>query len=324
MLSHAYYLYSPGTLRSGMVDEFIKRKNTGKWKIINEQIEKITEDTFGVIVYQEQVMEMANKIACLPWREVDKIRKVIGHSKSKKELEEKYREKFISGCVDNKILKTKEAVELWRQLIEFGGYGFNKSHAVAYAMMAYCCQWLKKYYPTEFICAVLTHGSEEKKSETIKEAYRLGLSIILPKIGKSDSFNWIIKDNKLYCPFIEVKGIGKKRAVEIMEKKPQLKIKKSISRKGFFSGQKNVIEKRKITQIDKILEEIGANENEDYQIEDKEILKKYFSFDIQGTPENTYPNLFKIFGDNIFSFELIDVLAGKIGFDGMIKNKNFV
>ena len=159
----------------------------------------------------------------------------------------------------------------------------SNSHSTAYSMMGYACQWLKKYYPIEFICAALTYGSDDKKIELIKEAYRLGLPVVLPKVGKSDSFNWIIKDGKLYCPFIEVKGIGNKKAMEIINMPLQddkSAINETASCKGFFYGQRKMDERkinnRKIKQIDIILDEIGAYDKEDCAI--KKTAKKYFTF----------------------------------------------
>uniref|UniRef100_A0A6M3KVX9 Putative DNA polymerase n=1 Tax=viral metagenome TaxID=1070528 RepID=A0A6M3KVX9_9ZZZZ len=285
MLSHANALYRPGTLRSGVVDKFVERKKKKKWDVINKEIERITSYTFGIIVYQEQVMEIANSIAGLSWKDADKIRKIIGKSKGKSELK-KYKERFITGCIESKKLNNKEAIELWKQLEEFGSYGFNKAHSVAYSMIGYCCQWLKKYYPTEFICAALTYGSKDKKAEIIKEAYRLGLPVILPKAGKSDASNWIVKSGNLYCPFMEVKGIGSKKAIEIMNK-PLQEEKSAINEtasscKGFFYGQRKgeerKINNRKIKQIDIILDEIGAYDKEDCDV--KKTAEKYFTFTV--------------------------------------------
>ena len=101
-------------------------------------------------------------------------------------------------------------------LEEHANYSFNKSHSVAYAMLAYWCAYAKCHYPLEFICAALTHSPESKKDELVKEAKRLGLKIMLPRIGISDAKKWVVHENELYIPFLEIKGIGEKGAEECM------------------------------------------------------------------------------------------------------------
>jgi len=320
MLVHANALYRPGTLRSGTLEEFIKRKNGKKWESIHPDIDKITKKTFGVIVYQEQVMQIANSIAGLSWKNADRIRKIIGKSKGKVELE-KYEDRFINGCVKTKKINKRQAIDLWEQIDEFGGYAFNKIHSIAYTKNASNCAWMKKYYPTEFMAAALTYGAEDKKEELIKEARRLELNIVLPKIGKSDSIKWVAKDGKLYCPFIEVKGIGAKKAVTIIDEKPRQEISTNISCRGFFIGEKRKIEKRKISQIDYILEEIGAFDKDEQNV--RNTADKYFSFDTRNQSELIYPNLYKLFDNTFFNFEIEDMLSGKIGMKGVIKNKRF-
>jgi len=118
-------LYRPGPLGSGMSKEFIKRKKGEKWKSISPVLDEITYDTYGIIVYQEQVMHILNRIALLPWGTCDKVRKVIGKSKGEEALNE-FKNMFIKGCIKNKTLSRENANKIWQDIVTFGGYGFNK------------------------------------------------------------------------------------------------------------------------------------------------------------------------------------------------------
>lgn len=321
MLVHTNALYRPGPLRSGMVDEFVKRKNGKKWKSISKEIEIITKDTLGIIIYQEQVMMIAYKVASMPWKEADKIRKVIGKSKGSKELH-KFKRAFVSGCIKNKTLDEKQAEGLWNDLETFGGYGFNKSHSVEYSRIGYWGQYLKTYYPTEFICASLTYSSEDKKDNLVQEAYRLSLSVILPKIGISHATKWIAKGKKLYAPFIEIKGVGEKSAEKVS--KTKIKAKKQNSQKvqkRFFSIKNSNIKKQnnKITKIDKILEDIGAFNNSN---EISSTASQYFSFKVTDDPKILYPNFHKIIDNNYSSSDFEDILQGKLYFPSIVIKKS--
>jgi DNA polymerase III alpha subunit len=130
-------------------------------------------------------------------------------------------------------------------------------------MIAYWCAFCKLFFPAEFICANLTYGSDGKKEELVKEAKRIGLKVVLPKVGISDAFQWVVKENNIYVPFIEVKGVGQKTAEEFA------KIKKKKN-SGFFD-----LGDKPSGKMGKVIEEIGANGSEPTGD-----LQKYFSFDI--------------------------------------------
>lgn len=304
-------LYRPGTLRSGLTEDFVERKKGKKWKSIHPKIDEYTKSTYGIVVYQEQVMRLVVELAGMSWVEADKIRKVIGKSKGAKELH-KFKEAFVSGCVKNKTLSKGKASKLWGDLEAFGGYSFNRSHSVAYTLLGVWGQYLKVYYPTEFICASLSYGQEDKKNQLTKEAYRLGLSLVLPKVGVSDPKKWVVKDKKLYVPFIEIKGIGDKTAVKASELKPR-------KRRGFrgFFGIKKEIPK---TKLEAMLDEIGAF---DLTAPIPEGAAKYFSFQISTDPRVVYPILCRITNDIITPEDLEDLLSAKMVPQGMIKKKRF-
>ena len=181
-------LYRPGPIQGGMVDDFINRKH-GKTKVSYElpQLQEILLETYGVILYQEQVMQIANKLASFSLGEADILRRAMG--KKKKEEMAAQRAKFMSGCATNKIPE-KKAERIFNLMEEFAGYGFNKSHSCAYALLAYQTAYLKTHYPVEFMAALLTSeaGNAEKTVKYINEARGMSISILPPDVNESDLY----------------------------------------------------------------------------------------------------------------------------------------
>ena len=181
-------LYRPGPIQGGMIDDFINRKQ-GKTKVAYElpQLKDILEETFGVILYQEQVMQIANRLASFSLGEADILRRAMG--KKKKEEMAAQRAKFMTGCAANKIPE-KKAERIFDLMAEFAGYGFNKSHSCAYALLAYQTAYLKTHYPVEFMAALLTSeaGNTEKVVKYINEARGMGISILPPDVNESDLY----------------------------------------------------------------------------------------------------------------------------------------
>lgn len=215
---HATALWRPGTLRSGMAHEFRLRKNKKvEWKHIHPSMSELTDETYGVILYQEQVMRFMYEFAGLPWKTCDTVRKVISKSQGD-ELFQQFKGLFVEGCKERKTLDPKAAEKVWDELSTFGSYGFNKAHSVEYSLITYWDMWMKVHYPAEFMAMTLTYGSGDKKAEYAEECRRLGLKIELPKVGISHPSEWVaIKgDNRLFIPFSEIKGIGEKTAEQIL------------------------------------------------------------------------------------------------------------
>src|SRR5579859_6151196 len=181
-------LYRPGPIQGGMIDDFINRK-TGKTKVSYElpQLRDILEETYGVILYQEQVMQIANLLASFSLGEADILRRAMG--KKKKEEMAAQRAKFMAGCLANKIPE-KKAERIFNLMEEFAGYGFNKSHSCAYALLAYQTAYLKTHYPVEFMAALLTSetGNAEKAVKYINEARGMSISILPPDVNESDLY----------------------------------------------------------------------------------------------------------------------------------------
>ncbi len=278
LMSDVIALVRPGPLSSGMTADYIKRKHGEKWQKKHPLYEEITKDTYGIIIYQEQVMEVIYKVAGLLYSTADKIRSIIAKKRDGK-LFEQYKQMFIDGCKKQETLSENEAKEFWNMLEYHAGYSFNKSHSTAYSMLAYWCAYIKLFYPAEFICANLTYGSQSKKEEIIKEAYRLGLTLVLPKLGVSDSVKWVAKNNSLFIPFIEIKGVGEKIALQGNTK--NITSEKSVRLKGFFTSEILQEENNKSEiakgRLNKILLEIEQLK----QIGNEEGLSKYFLFPVK-------------------------------------------
>jgi DNA polymerase-3 subunit alpha len=179
-------LYRPGPIQGGMIDDFIARKH-GKKKVAYDlpALEEILSETWGVILYQEQVMQIANRLAGFSLGDADLLRRAMG--KKKPEEMAAQREKFLTGCAARKV-PAKKAEKIFDLMAEFAGYGFNKSHSCAYALLAYQTAWLKTHYPVEFMAAMLTSetGNIEKVVKYINEARSMSITVLPPDVNSSD------------------------------------------------------------------------------------------------------------------------------------------
>jgi DNA polymerase-3 subunit alpha len=178
-------LYRPGTLAKGMHTEYADRKNgrTGV-SYLAPDLEEILGDTYGIMVYQEQVMQVAQKMAGYSMAEADALRKAMG--KKIPAVMAEQRDKFVAGCRDHGH-EERLAVEVWGFIETFAGYGFNKSHSAAYALVAYQTAWLKAHYPVEYMAALLTSVKRDKdKTAVYLHACRtMGLDVLVPDVNTS-------------------------------------------------------------------------------------------------------------------------------------------
>jgi DNA polymerase III subunit alpha len=209
-------LYRPGPIQGGMIDDFISRKQ-GKTKVAYElpQLKEILEETYGVILYQEQVMQIANRLASFSLGEADILRRAMG--KKKKEEMAAQRAKFLDGCAKNKV-PPKKAERIFDLMEEFAGYGFNKSHSCAYALLAYQTAYLKTHYPVEFMAALLTSetGSTEKIVKYINEARGMSISILPPDVNESDLYFTPVGES-IRFGLAAIKNVGENTAKAIRE-----------------------------------------------------------------------------------------------------------
>ncbi|MFH1309129.1 MAG: DNA polymerase III subunit alpha [Candidatus Omnitrophota bacterium] len=178
-------LYRPGPMGSGMLDEFIKRKQ-GKIEVKYDHpaLEPILKETYGIIVFQEQVMQIVSTLAGFSMAEADNVRKVMG--KKIHEALETIKLQFLTGAQKNNVNK-ETAEKIWDFIAYFAGYGFNKSHSAAYAMVSYRTAFLKANYPVEFMTALLTSekNNTDKISDYINESIRMGINILPPDVNES-------------------------------------------------------------------------------------------------------------------------------------------
>jgi DNA polymerase-3 subunit alpha len=211
-------LYRPGPLGSKMVDDFIKRKH-GEIKITFPipQLEEILTETYGVIVYQEQVMRIAQLLANYTLAEADILRKAI--SKKQPEEMERLRERFLEGTSENNIDPAK-ARSVYELIEKFGGYGFNKSHSVAYAMIAYQTAFLKAHHPVQFMAALLTEdmGSQDKTIKNIAECRDMGIAILPPDI-KESKVDFAVVGDSIRFGLAAVKNVGIKAVEAIVQER---------------------------------------------------------------------------------------------------------
>jgi DNA polymerase-3 subunit alpha len=210
-------LVRPGAMNT-VGASYIKRKHGQEAvQYVHNIMKPFTENTYGVIIYQEQVMQACVHLGGMTWAEADKVRKIIGKKKDAKEFDQ-FKDKFIQGA--EKHISKKEAQHLWHDFEAHAGYSFNRSHAVAYSMLSYYTAWLKTYHPLEFMFSILKNENDKDvRTEYLIEAKRLGLKVLLPHINESDIYFSLQKDS-IRFGLAEVKFISDSIANKIMEKRP--------------------------------------------------------------------------------------------------------
>ena len=205
-LTSAIALYRPGPMQN--IDSFIRRKhNQEKIEYLHEDLKSILNETFGIIVYQEQIMQILVKIGGYTYAESDNIRRAM--SKKKKEIIEKEKEVFLKRAVDRGY-KLELAIKIYELILKFADYGFNKSHSVAYALIAYQMAYLKTYYPNYFYSELLNDviGIANKTKELISFSKAFDCKITTVDINKSQD-KYIIENNELVMPFGVLKKLNK-------------------------------------------------------------------------------------------------------------------
>ncbi|MEN6424573.1 MAG: DNA polymerase III subunit alpha [Phycisphaerales bacterium] len=212
-------LYRPGPMI--LIPDYIDRKHGAKWTCPHAIMTEVLEETYGIMIYQEQVMRICNRLGDIPLREAYGLIKAI--SKKKISIIAKEKERFLAGCVD-KGLKKSEAENIFELIERFAGYGFNKSHSTRYAFVAYQTAYMKAHWPVEFMAALLTYemGDTEKVVEYIGECREMGIEVMAPDINESDvDFTPLYREaaeggkGVIRFGLAAVKGVGEK-AVEQM------------------------------------------------------------------------------------------------------------
>ena len=213
-------LYRPGPME--LIPAFLEGKsNSKKIKYLHPDLKPILEETYGILVYQEQVMEIAHKLAGYSMSEADNLRMAMG--KKKKELMKKEKEKFIAGCVKNGY-RRQLAEKIFSFMEKFAAYGFNKPHSASYALIAYWTAYIKANYPVEFMTALLSAElsgvagpqREIKMSTTIEECRRMNINVLPPDINKSD-FGFKIEGGNIRFGLSAIKNVGSAAIESILE-----------------------------------------------------------------------------------------------------------
>lgn len=214
-------LFRPGPLQSGMVDDFINRKHgRAAVEYFHPKIEPILKPTYGVILYQEQVMQIAQDLAGYTLGSADLLRRAMG--KKKPEEMAQQREIFTKGAVERGV-EPSMATHIFDIMEKFSGYGFNKSHSAAYALVSYQTAWLKAHFPGPFMAAVLTADMShtEKVVIMLEEAKKMNLEVLPPNIYESQYVFTCVSDSIILYGLGAIKGVGEGAIIEIVTKRQQ-------------------------------------------------------------------------------------------------------
>jgi len=201
-------LYRPGPLESGMTDDYVKRRS-GLQPVSypHPSLAEVLEETYGLPIYQDQLMLMAQKLASFSLAEADILRKAMG--KKKKDIMASLREKFIAGCRTNGISQ-ELATQVFNDMEKFARYGFNKAHATAYAIVSYWTAYLKANYPTHFMASLLAsvQGDTDKVAQYIGECQRMGIEVLPPDINESECDFAPVNDDRIRFGLGAIKHVG--------------------------------------------------------------------------------------------------------------------
>ncbi|HKK82725.1 MAG TPA: DNA polymerase III subunit alpha, partial [Atribacterota bacterium] len=298
-------LFRPGPLGSGMINDFIDRKK-GKIEIkyLHPSLEPILRDTYGVIVYQEQVMQVASQLAGFSLGQADILRKAMG--KKEKEVMKKQQQLFIKGAVKNNIDK-QTANEIYDLIAYFAGYGFNKSHSVSYAFISYQTAYLKAHYPVEYMAALLTSimQNTDKVVKYIKECQNINLKILPPDINESLIDFTVVDRGKIRFGLAAVKNVGKGAIENIIQERTE-----NGPFISLFDFCKRVDLKTMNRRVIESLIKCGAfNSTESKRAQLLSVLEKAINLghEIQREKRNGQTNLFALMGKGTQSQQQDDI-----------------
>jgi DNA polymerase-3 subunit alpha len=299
-------LVRPGAMNT-IGKDYVDRKH-GRQNIsyTHQVLKQFTEDTYGCILYQEQVMQACVHLGGMSMSEADKVRKIIGKKKDAKEFDQ-FKEKFVEGA--SKFVSPNIARDLWHDFEAHAGYSFNKSHAVAYSTLSYWTAWLKYYYPLEFMYSVLKNEKDkDARTEYLIEAKRMGISVKLPHINDSD-IDFKIEGKGIRFGLTAIKFISDKIAERYIAARP-FNSYKELEEFTFTKG--NGVNSRAL----QALRVIGAATFNDNPRNDQEIKENLYEY--LNLPEFniTIPSHYYAFIQDIVDFEE----KGSYIFMGMVKS----
>jgi len=292
-LSASNALVRPGAMNT-IGKDYIERKH-GRQAVnyLHQTMKPFTEETYGCILYQEQVMQACVQLGGMSWSEADKVRKIIGKKKDAREFDA-FRDKFVEGA--SKYISPNTARDLWHDFEAHAGYSFNKSHAVAYSTLSYWTAWLKYYYPIEFMYSLLKNERDkDARTEYLIEAKRMGISIKLPHINDSD-IDFKIEGKGIRFGLSGIKFISDKIAERYISARP---FKSFEEVKTFTFTKGNGVNSRAL----EALRVIGAATFPDNPRNDNEIRENLYEY--LGLPEftQTVPSHYHAFINQVEDFE---------------------
>ncbi|MGD0231104.1 MAG: DNA polymerase III subunit alpha [Syntrophorhabdales bacterium] len=235
-------LYRPGPLNSGMTEEYIRRKNDPSLVTYDvPSLEPIMKETYGVMVYQEQVMQTAVALARFSLKDADGLRKAMGKKIKEKILH--YRAQFIEGCIKNNVDKNL-AGQIYDAIEEFGKYGFNKAHSAAYAYIAYQTAYLKTHYLVPFMAALISNdvSDTDKVIRYLAECRNTGVKVFPPHVNESGNEFTVVNDRNIRFGLSGIKGLGDAAIENIIEERSQ---------RGLFKSFENFVDRCDSRKVNK-------------------------------------------------------------------------
>lgn len=255
-------LYRPGPMEN--IPEYAARKQGKKFEYLHKDLQTILEPTYGIIIYQEQIIMLAHQFAGYTLSEADLLRRAI--SKKQKRLLESERDRFIDKCI-GRGYNESTANTIYDYILKFANYGFNRSHSVAYAMIAYICAYLKVHYPIAFFSVLLSHstGSERTMEKYIRECRKNSIDILAPSINKAH-VHFMVTDDGIMMPFTAIKNVGKAVASKLID----------IRREGLFKNFLDFVNRTKSVINSKILEQlIYASALDEFGLSKRAMIEQY-------------------------------------------------
>ncbi len=255
-------LYRPGPMEN--IPEYIKRKHSGQISYPHKDLEGILKSTYGIIVYQEQIIMIANQFAGYSLSEADLLRRAV--SKKDMDLLKTERERFVEKCIEQNY--TEEVANLiYDYIVKFANYGFNRSHSVAYAMVAYQCAYMKVKYPKYFMSVLLSHsvGSQKSTEKYLRECRKIGIDILHPDVNTSLN-KYSIMEKAIQLPFLSIKNLGHSTANKIIEERKNGPFKNYIE---FISRMKGIVNQGLIEKL------INSSALDSFNLPKKVMIDKY-------------------------------------------------
>jgi DNA polymerase-3 subunit alpha len=286
-------LVRPGAANTIGKDYIARKHGKQNIKYHHQVMKKFTEDTYGCILYQEQVMQACTELGGMSMAEADKVRKIIGKKKDAKEFDI-FKDRFVEGA--SRFIAPNVAVELWQDFEAHAGYSFNKSHAVAYSTLSYWTAWLKTHYPLEFMFAMLKNEKDkDARTEYLIEAKRMGISVRLPHINDSDA-DFKIEGKGIRFGLTAIKYISDNIASKYLVGRP---FKSYKELEEFTTTKGNGVNSRAL----QALRVVGAATFEDNPRNDDDIRENLYEF--LNLPEFniTVPSHFHAFINDVEEFE---------------------